>query len=487
MQKTQTSFLPNFVTLLIFLIIGGIFSWLNGQDATWDLLNYHLYNPFALLNGRFTTDIMPAGIHTFLNPLLDVPLYVMIKHFNAHPQLIAFIQGFWGGALGFTLFKMCSLIFEEEKTKLPAYLALAIGLTSSAFLGQIGLSYNEVPMAFFLCTSLYFLLIFLLQKPSCECWAFWAAFLAGAAVGFKYTAAPFVLALTAAFFINIRRLKKPSKAFLLFALGGLVGFLLTNGYFMLRLYRAYGNPLFPFFNTIFQSPYFDPVNFEEVRFYPRSTLQWLFYPFFWIFPNSWVVSEPIIADSRLALAQIAFFALLPKALFSKTQNTRQLCILQTLLIFCAVGFVLWLHLYGIIRYLVTLEVLSGILIVLALQQFFSKRITAIIGLLLIVLLAKTTIYPNWGRDRFFDHAIEFSCSWWAVPFPLWRLSSPKGLVLSGESSYPFPNIRVNIGRKPRNAIRLLNFIMPIILKNLSNKPSVNIPVLFIWLLSPGNV
>lgn len=408
MQKIKIYFHSDFFILIGCLLIGGIFSWLNGQDANWDLLNYHLYNPFAFLNGRFATDIMPAGIHTFLNPLLDVPLYLLIKYFNSYPQLISFVQGFWGGAAGFMLYKICRLVFQDEKTALPSVLALAIGITGSAFLTQVGLSYNEVPMAFLLCTSFYLLLSFILKNPNRPGLAFWAAFIAGAAGGFKYTAAPMVLGLTAAFFINVRQYKKPLKAIALFALGGVLGFLLTNGYFMFRLYQAYGNPFFPFFNAVFQSPYFDPVNFEEVRFYPRSILQWLFYPFFWASKSHWIVSEAIITDARLAMAQLACFALLAALFFNKAISSRTKILIKTFLSFGIISFIVWMNVYGILRYLVTLELISGILVILALRQFLSVRNTTIIALGLLFFCMQTTRYPDIGRERFFPHAIELN-------------------------------------------------------------------------------
>jgi hypothetical protein len=45
-----------------------------GQDANWDLQNYHFYGPWALLEGRaFGWDIAAAQLQTYLNPLLDLP------------------------------------------------------------------------------------------------------------------------------------------------------------------------------------------------------------------------------------------------------------------------------------------------------------------------------------------------------------------------------------------------------------------------------
>ena len=78
--------------LLFFTICCAMYSLWAGQDVNWDILNYHLYIPYAFLNGRFLTDVMPAGIHTFLNPLLDVPYYWMVLYLNNYPKLIAFLQ-----------------------------------------------------------------------------------------------------------------------------------------------------------------------------------------------------------------------------------------------------------------------------------------------------------------------------------------------------------------------------------------------------------
>ena len=46
---------------LIVPILFGLFSLALGQDTNWDLYNYHLYNPFALLNGKLDIDFFAAG------------------------------------------------------------------------------------------------------------------------------------------------------------------------------------------------------------------------------------------------------------------------------------------------------------------------------------------------------------------------------------------------------------------------------------------
>jgi hypothetical protein len=60
--RNKKALFGNSVLLLfLFVFISCCFSFSQGQDANWDMLNYHLYNPYSFLNGRFYKDILPAG------------------------------------------------------------------------------------------------------------------------------------------------------------------------------------------------------------------------------------------------------------------------------------------------------------------------------------------------------------------------------------------------------------------------------------------
>src|ERR1700688_351004 len=72
-------------------ILFGLVSVLIGQDTNWDLRNYHWYNPYALLNGRFDLDIAPAGLQSFFSPLLDIPWFILGRALPA--LLIGFLLG----------------------------------------------------------------------------------------------------------------------------------------------------------------------------------------------------------------------------------------------------------------------------------------------------------------------------------------------------------------------------------------------------------
>ena len=63
--------------------------WLR-QDANWDLQNYHFYDPWAWLNGRiFDWDLAAAQLQTFLNPLADVPFYLLVTA-GLDPRVVTF-------------------------------------------------------------------------------------------------------------------------------------------------------------------------------------------------------------------------------------------------------------------------------------------------------------------------------------------------------------------------------------------------------------
>src|ERR1700761_3162780 len=78
------------ILCLVPLAFGVLALWL-GQDANWDLRNYHWYNAYAALNGRYGFDILPSQTPYFYNPALDVPFYLLATHVPA--RVAGFILG----------------------------------------------------------------------------------------------------------------------------------------------------------------------------------------------------------------------------------------------------------------------------------------------------------------------------------------------------------------------------------------------------------
>ena len=81
-----------------------------GRDANWDLRNYHLYNPYALLEGRWNLDLAPAGLHSFLHPGLDAPFYLLTRSpLNGWPRVVYALQAGYLGLLAFLTLAVANL------------------------------------------------------------------------------------------------------------------------------------------------------------------------------------------------------------------------------------------------------------------------------------------------------------------------------------------------------------------------------------------
>lgn len=384
--------IKNILFLGLALLAAGCLSILMGQDASVDLLNYHLYTPFAFLHRRFYWDIIPAGMHTFFNPLLDVPYYLLFTHLNDYPRLTAFIQGLWYGIFLFFGWKVTALVFPQFKQaqdKLIRLNAFILAVTGIAALSQIGLSSNEVPLAAGVVWVCYAFLSNRYTAP--------AFFLLGALFGLKYTFGPAAAGLGLMGLYLLCKNKHPRKYILWCLAACAAGFLLTNGFFMWRLYKVFENPFFPFFNRFFQSPFFDPINLTNGPGTPTNWQQWLFLPFLRRTLN--VVEYQL--DTRLCLGLVSFIGLAALWAWHKIRHTQEKlspCLVPLLILF-GVSYILWLYSFGVMRYSILLEFASALLFLLLLRRLLGPA-TAGAACTLLTLYLLLTPLPDWGRTAF---------------------------------------------------------------------------------------
>ena len=76
------------------MTLGGCISLALGQDANWDLKNYHIYIPYAFMHGRLGLDVAPAQMaqmQTYLNPLLDIPYFLLAVQLQWPSRVVAFL------------------------------------------------------------------------------------------------------------------------------------------------------------------------------------------------------------------------------------------------------------------------------------------------------------------------------------------------------------------------------------------------------------
>lgn len=394
------------------LSFGVLCSVLHGQDASWDLRNYHLYNAWALLHGRLALDLAPAGMQSYFNPLLDLPYFLLGTGPLAHlPRVLAALQGLWYGGVAFVLLRIVVRLADLQGRTFGAgdLFAVLIGATGTMAFSQAGLSSNEMPLALLVLVAVYLLLPLCGMDPVArpDARAALAGLLCGLAAGLKPTAIIYPPALLCALLLACEVGNRPWRMGLLFGGAALGGFLVAYGWWGWTLYELTGNPVFPMFNQFFHSDWVPAASGTDGRFLPRSLGQWLFYPFYWIRKGRNVVTEALFADPRYALAMLGLALLAALAWFRRGQPEPGRRSVRFLAVFVVLAYVAWLRLFSILRYAIPIEALTGILLLLALQALSGgvRKGTAprwlawgMAGLFL--LSAGCSRYPEWGHAKY---------------------------------------------------------------------------------------
>src|SRR5258708_38005822 len=120
------------IVFVVFLLFAGLLSVSLRQEMSFDLRNYHFYNPWALLHGRLNVDLAPAQLQTYLNPLIDVPGYLLIRHLP--PILVGFVWGVFQGMNLILVFKIAHYVLGKLPFSREQVFALSILVAVLSFL-----------------------------------------------------------------------------------------------------------------------------------------------------------------------------------------------------------------------------------------------------------------------------------------------------------------------------------------------------------------
>ncbi|EHJ45940.1 hypothetical protein DFW101_3656 (plasmid) [Solidesulfovibrio carbinoliphilus subsp. oakridgensis] len=399
----------SWLPLLLSLAFGAGVSLALGQDCNWDLRNYHFYNVHAWLGDRYRFDIAPAQRQTFLSPLLDLPFYGLIQVLNDWPRLVAALLGAWQGLNYYVLWRIARLLLvvagAPGLSLAAAGLATLVGATGAALLPVVGSTMNDAPATTLVLAALFLLLRDAKNGDAGSSRAVWlAGGLVGLAVGLKLTIALYAVAVAAALagFYGLRRF--PAQAWR-FCLAAGLGLLVTDGFFLWKMWRLFGNPFFPFYNNLFHSPYAAPLPFDDPRFLPAGLWQALAYPFVWATRLTTVVSEPPLRDPRFAVVLV--IGLLAGCRWLVARRSAISRPWLGLVVFWVVAYAFWLKKFAILRYLAGLELLTGVLLCAGCLVLFQSPRRALWAMAcLAALLLATTRYPDWGRLPFGDTVMD---------------------------------------------------------------------------------
>jgi hypothetical protein len=339
------------------LITGALYTWIMGEDANWDWQNYHEYNVWAVINGRYDTDAIPPGFQTYFNPAIYFPWY-FLRH-ALPPPWGSLIMGAVHGLNLALIWWLSRMLLGNAANRWTLAAAVLLAAFGPMTLSEVGTSFSDILTALPVIAGVTFIL--LAEEKHRSRRIFLAGLLLGAAVGLKLTNVVFAVGAGAALLLSA----SPALALGCLALGGAIGSALTGGAWSLMLWREFGNPIFPLFNGFFPSPELQDSNILDRQFIPHGLLDALAYPFYWLagVPRS---SEFDFRDGRFALlfvaAAMAIAARWRRASSAFTRRDFQF------LMFFAMSYAAWLGLFAIQRYAVALELMCGPAVVLLLAR-----------------------------------------------------------------------------------------------------------------------
>lgn len=389
--------LLNHHRLLLSIVLPLLVLALLGVDRNWDLRNYHLYNPHAWLSGRYAVDVAPAQLQSWHNPMLDVPLYLLVRAGAPTPLVALWLALPLIGALA------CLLLLYRRLAGATAGIAGAVAVAVLAVTGAgaviaNGASFNDAYVALAMLAALCLVTG---ERPGPGAWVL-AGLIAGAMAGLKLTAAVYCIGLAAAALAAPGWRAAPVRLLAL-AVGGLVGFALTFGAWGWTQWQAHANPVFPYFNQVFQSPDALPLPWADTRFRPEGLGQALAIPF-QLLKKSRAFSEIGLRDPRLLLGFIALVWLawrqraVPASVGDGIAGAPR-ATLRIVAAFFVASFLLWALQYGIYRYVLPLEMLACALLVAAVATVRTRRPVAWLVVACLLVLVGTR-QPRWERGPF---------------------------------------------------------------------------------------
>lgn len=385
----------------------GLYALLLGQDNNWDMRNYHLYNGFAFLHDKLAIDLAPGGMQTYFNPTLDVLTWLLYAWLPA--PLVGFGLGVLHGLAFVILFDIARCVLDSPNQpgadRTPLLIALAGSLTAN-FLSGIGNSMgdNTTALLVLLAVSLTVKSWHALGQASLRSVALGLTIgaLAGFASGLKLTNAVYALALCVGCLVH------PGDAFtrlrigFVVGIGTIVGLATSGGYWFATMWRTFRNPLFPQFSNLFPNPLVPPIGIADLRWFPHGVLETLLWPFIFSL-HSERVSDTPIRQIIWAVLYTAAILWVVRAV-SRALKARRVTSLTSrqvfVLVFIAVGYVLWLKTFSIYRYVVAMETMAPLALYLLLDDMLpegvGKRVaTWIIAFATLVVVAHGA--PTYGH------------------------------------------------------------------------------------------
>lgn len=423
---------------LLACLVAGLWSLARGQDANWDLRNYHLYNGYAALGGRWLIDLAPAQMQSYFHPLLDVVQYLAMANLPA--PWVGFLLGCLHG-LVFALVAAIAwrVLADDPRRAVRVPLLAMAALASGAFVSELGNTMADNTTALFVLGAVACVLRAQAQQRAGRLGTLaWtgAGLLLGIAVALKLTNALYAVALGLAALCDGGRWHRRIGGTTLMTLAALAVFALVGGAWFRQVWLAFGNPLFPQFNVWFDAPLAQPVAVSDTRFLPKRLGERLAWPLLFT-ARPWRVSEIALTQIVWALLYLVLVAGLLRGAWARVRGRPRATgaapetpspaapAARVLCVYVAAAYLLWQWMFSIHRYLVAVEVLLPLLIWWLWPRLLPTawtrwRVPALAACVLVALLGGR----DWGHEPWARQAVT-------VPAPPMATPGDSAIVLVG--------------------------------------------------------
>jgi hypothetical protein len=392
--------------IVIVILACGCISRLLGEDAGWDFRNYHWYVAYAFVHDRLGFDLAVAHHATYYNPLIHLPFYWLATTGNS--GLALFYTGALYGlnVLPLYLLNRAALTLPDTR-RLAAGLALA-GLLGSTVISMLGATSYDIVLSTLIFGGLAVLIInrdALSAAPvPAAAAAAQAGVLIGAATGLKLVESSYAVGFALVLLLLPGRPAVRTARLLAGGAAGVAAVAVCAGFWFLTLARTTGNPLFPFYNSIFRSALIEPTFYGTTNFPPAGFWSAVSFPFRFVLDYR-IADDGPFRDLRIPL----LYVLLPLAslwfAFGRPQPGRLVASPTTriLFLFTAGSYAAWLSAFAVYRYLAGLEMLAPLLIVAALDCTpVAPRLRLCAAAILMLLAAVCGRYGFGGRAAVHD-------------------------------------------------------------------------------------
>lgn len=423
------------VTVILLLLASGAASVWLGQDVAYDLLNAHLYVGYAFVDGRVGRDLAPVGPIGYLNPLMDAVHYLGIAHLP--PRLFGFLLGAVHGLNPALVFLLGLRLFGRGgEGRVLALLAAGLAASGPNAISLLGTMFGDTLASI---PGLLALLLLLGGKeaqggtirPLSGARVFWAFFFAGVATSLKLTMATYHVALVAALLLAVWHRRARAAGALAFVPGSILGFLATGGFWCLKLWKMFGNPIFPFANHIFHSPYFTDPEARDFRWAAVTLRDYLRPPLDMALGETRGLMEMGFRDARFLLVALAGLAWLGLRLARRRPALPPPH--RELVGYVLVAYVTWLVAFYYYRYAAVLEFLAPLALFVLVRAALPRTSFALLVAVCAALPFFTSVGPGlWGRA-------PWSERWFTVNVPpAGREPDTLVLVAGGGVSFVIP-------------------------------------------------